>query len=68
MYTSKSDWVTLLHSRKLREHSQSAIMEKIKISIKKKKEKKSEFRLSTHGSEVPVGCAQEGTWTQEVKF
>ena len=29
------DWVTLLYSRKLTEHCKSAIMEKIKIIIKK---------------------------------
>ena len=34
-----SDWVTLLCSRKLPEHCKSAIMEKIKIMIKKKKRK-----------------------------
>ena len=32
------DWVTLLCSRKFTEHYKSAIMEKIKIIIKKKKE------------------------------
>ena len=31
------DWVTLLYSRKLTEHCKPAIMEKIKIIIKKRK-------------------------------
>ena len=31
------NWVTLLYSRKLTEHCKPAIMEKIKIIIKKKK-------------------------------
>ena len=36
MYTCMCDWVTSLCRRKLTEHSKSAIMEKIKIIIKKK--------------------------------
>ena len=36
MYTCMCDWVTLLYSRKLTEHCKPAIMEKIKIIIKKK--------------------------------
>ena len=36
MYTCMCDWVTLLCSRKLIEHCKSAIMEKIKIIMKKK--------------------------------
>ena len=36
MYTCMCDWVTLLCSRKLTEHCKSALMEKIKIIIKKK--------------------------------
>ena len=39
MYVSMYDWATLLYSRKLTEHCQSTITEKIKIIIKKKKEK-----------------------------
>ena len=35
MYTSICDWVTLLYSIKLTEHCKPAIMEKIKIIIKK---------------------------------
>ena len=31
------DWVTVLYSRKLREHCKPAIMEKIKTATKKKK-------------------------------
>ena len=38
MYTWMYDWVTLLYSRKSTEHCQPAIMEKIKIIIKKKKQ------------------------------
>ena len=38
MYTCVCDWVTLLYSRKLTEHYKPAIMEKIKIIIKKKQE------------------------------
>ena len=34
MYTRMCDWVTLLCSRKLKEHCKSAIMEKTKIIIK----------------------------------
>ena len=37
MYTCMCDWVTLLYSRKLTEHCKPAIMEKIKIIIKRKK-------------------------------
>ena len=33
------DWVTLLYSRKLTEHSKPTIMEKIKIILKKKRNK-----------------------------
>ena len=40
MYACMCNWVTLLCSRKLREHSKPAMMEKIKIIIKKKKEGK----------------------------
>ena len=36
MYTRMCNWVTLLYSRKLTEHSKPAIMEKIKIIIKRK--------------------------------
>ena len=36
MYTCMCDWVTLLYSRKLTEHCKPAIMEKIKIIIKRK--------------------------------
>ena len=39
MYTYMCDRLTLLCSRKLTEHSKSALMEKIKIIIKKKKKK-----------------------------
>ena len=35
MYICMCDWVTLLYSRKLTEHCKPAIMEKIKIIIKK---------------------------------
>ena len=35
MYTCMCDWVILLYSRKWAEHCKSAIMEKIKIIIKK---------------------------------
>ena len=35
------DWVTLLYSKELTEHCKLAIMEKIKIIIKKKERKKS---------------------------
>ena len=42
IYTCMCDWVTLLCSRKLTEHYKSAIMEKIKIIIKIKKEKSDE--------------------------
>ena len=35
-YMCMCDWVTLLYSRKLTEHCKLAIMEKIKIIIKKK--------------------------------
>jgi len=38
MYICMYDWVTLLYSRKLTEHCKPAIMEKIKIIKKKKKE------------------------------
>ena len=37
MCTCMCDWVTLLYGRKLTKHCKSAIMEKIKIIIKKKK-------------------------------
>ena len=37
MYTCMCDWVTLLYSRKLTQHSKPAIMEKTKITILKKK-------------------------------
>ena len=36
MYTCMCDWVTLLGSKKLTEYCKSAIMEKIKVIIKKK--------------------------------
>ena len=35
MYMCMCDWVTLLYSRKLTEYCKPAIMEKIKIIIKK---------------------------------
>ena len=37
MYTCMCDWVTMLYSRKPAEHCKPAIMEKIKITILKKK-------------------------------
>ena len=40
MYTCMYHRVTLLYSRKLTEHCKPAIMEKMKIIIKKEKEKK----------------------------
>ena len=40
MYTCMCDWVTLLCSRKLTEHCKSAMMEKVKIIIKKKSQNK----------------------------
>ena len=45
MYTCICDWVILLYSRKLTEHCKPAIMEEIKIIIKKKK-----IRSSHHGT------------------
>ena len=36
MYICMCDWVTLLHSRKLTEHCKPAIMEKVKIILKRK--------------------------------
>ena len=39
MYTCMCDWVTFLCSRNLAEHSKSAIMEKIKIIIKRPKKR-----------------------------
>ena len=39
MYTCMCDWVTLLYNIKLTEHCKSAIMEKIKIIVKKRKNK-----------------------------
>ena len=36
MHTCMRDWITLLCSRKLMEHCKPAIMEKIKIIIKKR--------------------------------
>ena len=35
MYTCMCNWVTMLYSRKLTEHCKPAIMEKIKIILKK---------------------------------
>ena len=35
-YTCMCDWVTLLHSGKLTEHSKPAIMEKLKKEMRKK--------------------------------
>ena len=39
MYTCICDWVTLLCNRKLTDHCKPAMMEKIKIIIKKEKKK-----------------------------
>ena len=40
MYTCMCGWVTLLYSRKLREHCKPAIIEKVKIIKLQKKRKK----------------------------
>ena len=37
MYVCVTDWVTLLYSRQLTEHCKPAMMEKIKIILKKSK-------------------------------
>ena len=47
MYTCMCHWVTMLYSRKLTEHCKPAIMEKIKIIIKKKENVNVELHLIT---------------------
>ena len=58
------DWIILLYSRKLTEHCKPAIMEKIKISIKKKYF----FFFFGHNHSIPKFLGQESNLRAGVTY